>query len=128
MGFVFHGFKMKNSHKDVVHIIGFILGAGVEGRSPLKLNGPFGSLSLIFRHILSFYPINQSLFLVTEFGVPKIFLQVWWFGCLLLNDTHGGDCNGHEQNIEAFLATKTPLLKTTGPQNYQNTITSKQVQ
>ena len=77
MGFVFHGYKMKKSPKGAVHIIGFILGAGAEGRSPLKLNRPpFRGLSLIFGYILSLNPVNQSIFLVNEFGVRKMFLKV----------------------------------------------------
>ena len=82
---------MKNCHLGSVNITGFILFAGAEGRSPLKLYGrPFRGLSLTFGHILSFNRVNQSLFLVNEFRVRKIFLKVRWFGCLLLNDTDGG--------------------------------------
>merc|ERR1712243_494644 len=78
-------------------------------------------MGIIFQSSKSIY------FFVLSLGFAIFFLKARRFGCLLLNDMHRGGCNGHEQNIAAFQATKTPLPKTTGPQNYQNTITTKQI-
>ena len=67
----------------------FYFGCGCGGEVPLKIKRTTIPRLQLDGHILAFNTVNQSLFLVTEFGVRKIVHKYWLFGCLLLNDTHG---------------------------------------
>ena len=104
MDFVFHGYKMMNSHQGAVHIIGFILCTGAEGRSiENETEHLLSAAYACFLVIFIFQPsVSFSFFGHCVWG-SQTFYQSWviW---LSLGDRHA------------------LLLR-----NYQNIVTTKQV-